>query len=758
MESRSVVSGHDELPPSYTGAGAHALVLTIAQAAAALGAAEDWQAALPALLATAATDIGVHRMLLYRVEEGEGARPRQTCIADWSAAGLTALAGDRRYVAEALPAQGGPLAAWIGRHRRGGPVEARTADFEGDLRTALERLEIRAFLSVPVMVDDAWWGHLACCDCGSDREWTELERSVLSAVAALVAGAVGREATSRRLAAQEAAGRAIVDHALDAIVTADRHGRVEEFNPAASRIFGLPRQAVIGRPFAEALIPAHLRSAHSEGFERLLAGGPHRILGERVETEAQHADGRIFPVELTVVEVHGGPERRFAAHIRDISERRRAEASLESLAFGDPVTGRLNRAGLLRALGARDDTFMLAAVTLVGLSDTKATFGAAYADRVLRRVSDRLAELAGADHLLARTGDFGLTLAVPAGLGGGARVEAQVPEGLLRALQHALERPVTAKQRILHLDGRCGVAVGAAAVAEEALRNAELAATRATPLSGPVVYTPELRAERLKQLELEAALRAGLADDSQFVVHYQPIVALDRHHIVGFECLLRWRHPQLGMIPPLDFIPLAEATGLIVPLGRLVLEKACRTAASWSLPPASRANVAVNISPVQLSDPGLVDAVAATLDASGLPPGRLKLEITESGVIEASGSAVATLHRLREMGIVLALDDFGTGYSSLAMLRDLPVSILKIDRSFVVGMERGGAGDAVLASIVALADSLRLDTVAEGIESPDEADRLRALGCSHGQGWFFGRPLPAEEVMRVLSAAGGSGT
>ena len=265
-------------------------------------------------------------------------------------------------------------------------------------------------------------------------------------------------------------------------------------------------------------------------------------------------------------------------------------------------------------------------------------------------------------------------------------------------------------------------------------------------------FEPSMSEQTLERVDLENDLRLAL-ERGELRVHYQPIVNLDTEAVVGFEALVRWQHPTRGLVPPMAFIPLAEETGLIVPLGRWVLETACRQAARWRRSrPAAPGNpalfVSVNLSARQFMAADLVDDVAAILAETGLEPGALELEITESVVMDQSETGIRVLRELRDHGVRLVLDDFGTGYSSLAYLKHLPLDTIKIDRSFVAGIEEI-ADRSIVDAVIALAHGLGIGVVAEGIETARQAERLRELGCTLGQGYLFSRPMPAAATTRA---------
>ena len=290
----------------------------------------------------------------------------------------------------------------------------------------------------------------------------------------------------------------------------------------------------------------------------------------------------------------------------------------------------------------------------------------------------------------------------------------------------------------------------ATAGAEAAAGNQGAATAMQRGRIAPIVFERDLLTAESQLADAERALRRALADD-ELRLHYQPKVALDTERIVGVEALLRWQHPQRGMVAPLEFIPLAEATGLIVPIGTWVIEQACREAARWrrSFPDRPLLVVSVNVS-VRQFRPGLVDVVARALSASGAEPGAMCLELTESLLMHDVEGSVALLGELVGLGVALSIDDFGTGYSSLAYLKRFPLHELKIDKSFVDGLGRDTNDTAIVAAVVALAHALELSVVAEGVETADQVQRLRTLGCQQAQGYHFARPGPAETIDALL--------
>jgi predicted signal transduction protein with EAL and GGDEF domain len=323
-------------------------------------------------------------------------------------------------------------------------------------------------------------------------------------------------------------------------------------------------------------------------------------------------------------------------------------------------------------------------------------------------------------------------------------------------LVHALDEPFDLAGQDQHATASVGIALGDGSTDPEVLvRNADAAMYRAKERGRAryELFDDEMRRRSVSWLETESDLRRAL-DNGELRNVYQPIVSPRSGEIVGFEALVRWHHPERGVVSPADFIPVAEQSGLIVPLGRIVLEQACAEAAGWNRDRGERAplRVAVNFSPRQLSHPRAVDTVVAALESAGLDPKLLCVEITESALVDDAASTLATLNRLKELGVTLALDDFGTGYSSLTYVRRFPIDTLKIDRSFIDGIVGSSEDEAIVTAVLSMGRALGVHVVAEGVETEEQADRLRTLGCKLAQGYLFSRPVAPEAVRALLAA------
>jgi diguanylate cyclase (GGDEF)-like protein/PAS domain S-box-containing protein len=561
----------------------------------------------------------------------------------------------------------------------------------------------------------------------------------------------------RRLTGQvrrsEARFRSLIQNSGDVFAVIDPRGRLTYKSVAVRQVLGY-RAVDLGRSSLMSLIhPDDVKWARRL-FGEVLARPGSQLTGE---TRVHHADGTWRVMEWTLTNlVYDSTVGGVVVNARDISQRKALEEQLSHQALHDPLTGLPNRVLLTdrveHALARRDDRHRDVAVLFLDLDDFKTvndSLGHGVGDKLLAAVAERLRGALRPADTVARMGGDEFAILIDEPVSGGA------PAGVAERILDALREPLGTGRRAVSVRASIGIAWsnGRRMTASDLLRDAELAmyAAKRQGKGRYEVFKTGMRADALVRLELKADLDRALAD-GQLVLHYQPIVDLADSRIVGVESLVRWNHPRRGRLAPESFIQLAEETGQIVPLGRWVLQEACRQSADWARTLGRTIPVAVNLSARELQDRGLIDHVRECLASTGIDPASLTVEVTESVWVEEVETSGRVLESLRELGVHLAIDDFGIGYSSLSYLQRYPFDSLKIDRSFVAALDAGGAGEPLVRSMLDLAQRLDRTVVAEGIESPDQLATLWRLGCQLGQGYLMARPGDAETIERLLRA------
>jgi diguanylate cyclase (GGDEF)-like protein/PAS domain S-box-containing protein len=534
--------------------------------------------------------------------------------------------------------------------------------------------------------------------------------------------------------------------------------RLDEFS---SNIYTSPQiEAMLGysvEDWAEN-VDLFVELLHPEDRERVLAAHQRTHATREplfIEYRLRTRDGRYLWVQDEACVVRDGHQYVLQGYLLDITARKDAEEQLQHQAFHDALTGLANRALftnrvehalVLRSDGPRPDV----AVLFLDLDDFKGvndTLGHAAGDTLLRGVGVRLREALSPSYTVARLGGDEFAVLIEDVSGAPSAIEAA------ERIVAELERPFELEGREVFVTASVGIALGT--VADDLLRAADVAMYRAKA-SGKaqyVMYAPRMAEDLVGHLELVTDLRRAVCAE-EFVIHYQPVVDLESSAVVGVEALVRWEHPTRGLLSPRDFIPLAEETGKIVELGAWVLRTACRQVETWrrETPGAEHLTLYVNVSTRQVRPGVLAEDVRKALAESGLPPGVLTLELTESLLARRHEELRAALAGVAALGVRLALDDFGTGYSSLSLLQDLPVDTLKVDRSFVAALGGDATRQGFVQAIVDLAETLDVSLVAEGMETEAQTSELRRLGCSVGQGFHFAPPLEPLEVQRLLVA------
>ncbi|HEX2216199.1 MAG TPA: EAL domain-containing protein, partial [Xanthobacteraceae bacterium] len=539
---------------------------------------------------------------------------------------------------------------------------------------------------------------------------------------------------------------AALDHMSHGLLMLDENLKVIACNRRYLDIFCLsPEMVLPGTPIRAVMAHSIAAGNHpAKTIDELYAGYLQRLSGGVIALDRRMADGRMIHIEHRRM-VHGG----WVATYEDITERRESEERISHMARHDALTGLPNRVlfrekmdeGLARVQAGGESM----AVLCLDLDNFKAvndTLGHPVGDRLLSTVAQRLICVVGKGDCIARLGgdEFAILQSGP---------QPRSAQSLGRRIVQVLDQPIIIDGHEINTGTSVGIAVAPTdgTTADHLIKCADLALYRAKAEGRARFrfFEPDmdtrLREKRALEIDLRRALAAG-----EFELFYQPQIRARDCALAGMEALLRWNHCVRGAVPPAEFIPLAEETGLIVPLGEWILRRACAEAARW---PAS-VKVAVNLSPAQFKSRGLVGMVANTLAATRLAPNRLELEITEAVLLQDDNVTRAMLHQLRALGVRISMDDFGTGYSSLSYLRSFPFDKIKIDRSFVADLDRGKDSAAIIRAVAGLGASLGVETTAEGVETAEQFERVRRDGCTEVQGYYFSPPRPAAEVLALI--------
>ncbi|MDR2030700.1 MAG: EAL domain-containing protein [Azoarcus sp.] len=564
---------------------------------------------------------------------------------------------------------------------------------------------------------------------------------------------------------------------MDGYVRVDSHGRFVECNRAFHEMLGYTKEEILQLSIRD-ITPEHWHAIDARVEREQLM---HRGHSDIYEKEYIRKDGLIFPIELQLYRHYDANENRagFWGVVRDISERKRQQVNIKYLAFHDLLTQLPNRVSFMEKLGhllqrakysaskgldlkvpqEKESTkqpyqMALLFVDLDRFKDVNDTLGHQVGDMLLQAVAHKMFSVLRDNDFLARFGgdEFIILLETP--------VTASVAAAVAERILSLFSAPTILQEHEVYISASIGICLfpNDGEDADTLIKHADLAMFKAKNEGRNTFrfYEASLGANILERVTLEHALRGAL-QRQEFILHYQPQIDLATNKLAGVEALVRWMHPERGLVLPAHFIPIAENIGVICDLGTWVLQEACRQMAEWHAAGFFVPRVAVNLSALQFERNNLVALVQQQLDKYKLHPQMLELEVTESVLMQQTEQTLATLSGLRKIGVYLAVDDFGTGYSSLGYLKSLPVHRLKIDYSFVRDIGRDDNDEAITRAVIALSSNLGLETVAEGVEREEQETFLRDEGCHIMQGYRYAHPLPAREIQKLYEKEDGKG-
>ena len=578
--------------------------------------------------------------------------------------------------------------------------------------------------------------------------------AAIRALSTQVALAISRTELQQTVIEREGSLRfqALIQSSTDVICIASADGVISYQSPSTPQILGYECADLVGQGVGKLVHPDDLTRMEKEFWAVVAAPGSARVCQYRL----RHADGSWRHAETRLTNMLEVPAvGGVVFNTRDVTERHTLEAELRHQAFHDALTGLANRTlfanrveHALASAKRNGTTIAILYCDMHGLKRVNDSLGHLTGDTAIVMTAQRLSSCVRGQDTVARLGgsEFGVLLDRL-----GSPADATMA---MERIMEAIRQPMALTGAEVQIESNVGIAisVGGNEAAEALIQNAAVAMHQARGYEGGyALFDPEMHADAIHRIEVETQLRTALAEQ-QFVMYYQPTVDLRTDRLTGMEALIRWQHPTRGIVAPMEFIPLAEENGLIVPIGRWAIQVACHQVRRWQDEVQTDEPIAlnVNLSARQIRHPNIVRDVADALDESGLLPSRLILEITESVLMVDTAATLNRLFELKELGVRLAIDDFGTGYSSFAYLRRFPIDILKIDKSFVDGVATEPTASALVDAMIRIGKTLRMETVAEGVELLEQADRLRSLQCDVAQGYLFSRPLPPECVTNML--------
>ena len=586
-------------------------------------------------------------------------------------------------------------------------------------------------------------GTLCLADTKPRNAFSDADRATLQDLAKLALDRM----ELRRLEVAQLASQSRFEHIAatspDGIICADATGHISFWNTAAERLFGHVAAEAIGQSI-DLIVPERMRGGHGGGLHRVAHGGSPRLVGKTIDLPAQHKDGTEFPIELSLSMWQHEGQPAFGAIMRDVRERRANEEHLFRLAHLDPLTELPNRTVLrerLREITQAARSVAVLMLDLDGFKEVNDGHGHAAGDAVLKVVAERLLASIRCFDTVARWGGDEFAILLPDV--GNPLLTAETAEAIIKAIAV----PIVYDDQTLRLGVSIGIAIAPthAEGTDELLSYADMALYQAKNEGRHChrLFTPMLRQTAQRSRVCREELGRAV-ENSEFVLFYQPQVRLSDGALVGAEALLRWEHPSQGLLPPAAFLEVLDGSRYAAEVGDWVIRTACKQAVAWRETSAPTFRMGVNLCTAQFHRGNLAETVFATLRESQLPASALELEITENIILGHDAGLIETLRTLHSAGIGIAFDDYGTGYASLSLLKRFPLTRLKIDRSFVSGMIDSSQDDTIVRSILQLGHGFKLEVIAEGIETEAEHMRLRAKGCQEGQGYFFGKPMPAE--------------